>query len=184
MAVAAAMFGAQVIMGGIATRSKNKALAAEQRDRTAAGQRKANELARQQERADLVAQEQKSDLANEMDIQLGQMIAASAEGGRTDFSAARAAGAIGATFGADQARTEGNRREGQEARKATETSIIEENNAHIKATKKAQKNNVVSFFGQTLSSFASSSLGKSAIGAAGTTSGPATSTVDMNAIWT
>ena len=183
MAVAAVMFGASVVMGGIATRSKNKALAAEQRDRTAAGQRKADELARQQDKADLVAQEQKSDLANEMDIQLGQMIAASAEGGRTDFSAARAAGAIGATFGADQARTEGNRVEGARARAATQTSIIEENNAAIKATKKKQTSNIVSFFGQTASSFASSAMGSAAIGSAGT-AGSTTSTVNSNAIWT
>jgi hypothetical protein len=155
MAVAAVMFGASVVMGAVATRSKNKALAAEQRARTEAGQRKADELARQQVRADEVSQEQKSDLANEMDIQLGRIQAAAGEGGRSNFTAAREAGAIGSTFGADFARVESNRLEGHRARAATETSIIEENNAAIKATKKKQTSNIIGFFGSTLSSAAS-----------------------------
>ncbi len=156
------MMGAQLLMSAKATGDQNDALEDEQADRTSAGQLKVNELARQQDRANLVATETKSDIALAMDVELGSILAASADGGRTTASTAALAGALAATSAKDLARVESNRKEAQHPRRASAVSIVAANKAHGKATKQKTTANNISFFGNALGTISSSAAFKKA----------------------
>lgn len=147
-----AMMAVSLAFSAMQTGAQNSALRKQQaaRDRTA--QRQVEELKRQQERADLVAQEEKSDRAREMDIQLGTLIAAAADGGVTDAALARAGASSAAIAGLDTARIESNRQEEQSQRRADSISIIEENAAQRAQTRSQIKQNTLGFFGNAVGS--------------------------------
>jgi hypothetical protein len=149
------LMAASVATSAIQTRSQNRAIAQQQALANQTAQRRVEELNRQQERADLVAQEEKSDRAREADIRIGQIIAASADGGMTVATAARMAASVAGIGGLNRARIESNRKEEAHARRSEQTSIIEENFAQAKGARAQQRNNTIGFVSNTLSSVAS-----------------------------
>lgn len=147
-----AMMAASLAFSAMQTGAQNSALRKQQaaRDRTARMQ--VEELKRQQERADEVAAEEKSDRAREMDIQLGTLMAAAADGGVTDAALARAGASAAAIAGLDTGRIESNRQEDQSRRRYDSLSIIEENAAQRAQTRSQIKQNTLGFFGNAVGS--------------------------------
>ena len=78
-----AMMVASMAFKGLEMMSQNAALKQQQRARDEQARLEVEELKRQQRRADLIAQEEKSDVARAFDLELGSLIAASADGGVT-----------------------------------------------------------------------------------------------------
>jgi len=150
-----ALTAAQLFMQGAANSAKNDALEDEQHDRDDAVGLRVGELKRQQGRANVVATEERSDIALAMDIELGSILAAAGDGGRTNVGTSALAGALAATGAKDIARIEGNRREGQSARRASSVAIIQENVAHQAGSKQKVTANNISFFGQALGTVSS-----------------------------
>jgi formate dehydrogenase assembly factor FdhD len=72
---------------------------------------KEKELRRQQIRETEIAREKKSDIARETDIEIGTLLAASADTGQTTAGIARGTGEIAGIAGLDKARVESNRQE-------------------------------------------------------------------------
>lgn len=151
-----AMMVASMAFKGLEMMSQNAALKQQQRARDEQARLEVEELKRQQRRADLIAQEEKSDVARAFDLELGSLIAASADGGVTAAALARAGGAAGAIAGLDTARIESNRQEAQSGRRAESLAIIMENAAARKQTKSAIASNTLSFFGNAAGTLAQS----------------------------
>ena len=146
------MMVASIAMSAMETASKNSALERKQAaaDKQAAAQ--VEELKRITGREDEIAQEKKSDRAKEMDISLGVLMAASADGGRTEAGLGRLAGAVAGTSGMDIGRIESNRQEQKSQRRSQSVSMIEENFAQQQGTNKEIANNTMSFFGNAVGS--------------------------------
>ena len=145
-----ALMAASLAMSAMQTSAQNRALKERQREADRQARREVQELERQQGREDEIAAEKKSDRAREMDIALGTIIATGADGGQTAAGVARLGGAAAAVAGLDIARTESNRVEAGEQRRAASVSILEENLASQRATKSAIKNNNMQFFGNAV----------------------------------
>jgi ferritin-like metal-binding protein YciE len=145
-----ALMAASIAFSAMQTSAQNKSLRRRQEAANETARRSIEELSRQQGRADEVAQEQKSDRAREMDIALGTIIAAGADGGQTAAGIARMGGAAAAVAGLDIGRFESNRQEGQSQRRSKSVSILEENIEQQRSTKEAINNNKMQFFGNAI----------------------------------